>query len=96
MKLLKDSEYLSNEIIYKISEENFVEADSSRGSAKNEIPFKNLQANILLDCARTITDTEKAHVMYQVCALAKYILFFRNTIIKFWEEFLHHDIMRAS
>ena len=67
MKLLEDSEYLSNEIIYKISEENFVEADSSKGAAKIEIPFKNLEANIILDCARTISDTEKAHVMYQVC-----------------------------
>ena len=34
-----------------------------------EIPFKNLEVNILLDCARTIGDTEKFFVMLQVCAL---------------------------
>ena len=31
---------------------------------------KNLEVNILLDCARTIGDTEKFFVMLQVCALA--------------------------
>jgi hypothetical protein len=60
MKLLEDSEYLSYEIIYRISQQNL----------KNEFPFKKLEVNILLDCARTISETEKAHVMLQVCALA--------------------------
>ena len=60
MKLVEDSKYLSNEIIYKITE----------GNLKNKIPFKNLEVNILLDCSRTISSIEKAHVMYQVCAMA--------------------------
>ena len=60
MKLLEDSEYLSNEIIYRISQKN----------SKNEFPFKKLEVNILLDCARTISETEKAHAMLQVCSLA--------------------------
>ena len=60
MKLLEGSEYLSNEIIYRISQENL----------KNEIPFKNLEVNILIDCARTISEIEKAHIILQVCSLA--------------------------
>ncbi len=36
---------------------------------KNEVPFKNLEVNILLDCERTISDTEKAHFMFQVSPL---------------------------
>lgn len=59
MKLLESSEYLSNKIISKIVDYNL----------KDEFPFKYLEVNILLDCAGTITDTEKAHVMLQVCAL---------------------------
>ena len=46
MKLLEGSEYLSNEIIFRITQENL----------KNEIPFKNLEVNILIDCARTISE----------------------------------------
>ena len=34
-----------------------------------EIPFKNLEINILLDCSRAIEDNEKFYVMLQVCAL---------------------------
>lgn len=60
MKLLEGSEYLSNEIIFRITQENL----------KNEIPFKNLEVNILLDYARTISEIENAHVMIQVCSLA--------------------------
>ena len=34
-----------------------------------EIPYKILEVNILLDCARTIGDIEKLYVMLQVCSL---------------------------
>ena len=58
-KLIESSEFLSSKIFSAISELNL----------KEEIPFKNLEINILLDCARTIGDTEKFYVMLQVCAL---------------------------
>ena len=58
-KLIESSEFLSSKIFSTISELNL----------KEEIPFKNLEINILLDCARTIGDTEKFYVMLQVCAL---------------------------
>ena len=58
-KLLDNSEFLSSRIFANISKLNLTE----------EIPYKNLEVNILLDCARTISDTEKFFVMLQVCAL---------------------------
>ena len=58
-KLLESSEFLSSRIISNIS----------KLSLTNEIPYKDLEINILLDCARTITDNEKFFVMFQVCAL---------------------------
>ena len=58
-KLLESSEFLSSRIFSHLSQLNL----------KEEIPFKNLEVNILLDCARTIGDTEKFYVMLQVCAL---------------------------
>ena len=58
-KLLESSEFLSSRIFSYISKLNLVQ----------EIPFKNLEVNILLDCARTIGDTEKFYVILQVCAL---------------------------
>ena len=58
-KLLESSDFLSNSIFLAISKLNLTE----------EIPYKNLEVNILLDCARTIGDTEKFFVMLQVCAL---------------------------
>ena len=58
-KLLESSEFLSNRIFLAISQLNLTQ----------EIPYKNLEVNILLDCARTIGDTEKFFVMLQVCAL---------------------------
>ena len=58
-KLLESSEFLSSRIFTNISKLNLTE----------EIPYKNLEINILLDCARTISDTEKFFVMLQVCAL---------------------------
>ena len=58
-KLIESCEFLSNRLFTSISQINL----------KEEIPFKNLEINILLDCARTIGDTEKFFVMLQVCAL---------------------------
>ena len=58
-KLLESSEFLSNRIFTQISKLNL----------KEEIPYKNLEVNILLDCSRTIGDIEKFFVMLQVCAL---------------------------
>jgi len=58
-KLLESSEFLSSRIFSNISKLNLTE----------EIPYKNLEINILLDCARTISKTEKFFVMFQVCAL---------------------------
>ena len=58
-KLLESSEFLSNRIFLTISQLNVL----------HEIPYKNLEVNILLDCARTIGDEEKFFVMLQVCAL---------------------------
>ena len=58
-KLLESSEFLSSRIFSNISKLNLTQ----------EIPYKNLEINILLDCARTISDTEKFFVMLQVCAL---------------------------
>ena len=58
-KLLEGSEFLSSRLYSAISKLNL----------EHEIPFKNLEINILLDCARTIGDTEKFFVMLQVCAL---------------------------
>ena len=58
-KLMESSEFLSSSLFSAISQLNL----------KDEIPFKSLEVNILLDCARTIGDTEKFFVMLQVCAL---------------------------
>ena len=58
-KLLESSQFLSNIIFAAISDTNITE----------EIPYKNLEVNILLDCARTIGDMEKFFVMLQLCAL---------------------------
>ena len=58
-KLLESSEFLSNRIFLTISQLNLL----------HEIPYKNLEVNILLDCARTIGDEEKFFVILQVCAL---------------------------
>ena len=58
-KLVERSEFLSSRIISNIS----------KLSLTHEIPYKDLEINILLDCARTISDTEKFFVMFQVCAL---------------------------
>ena len=60
-KLMESSEYLSNQLFTFISKQN--------KDSQDEIPFKKLEVNILLDCARTIGDTEKFFVMLQVCAL---------------------------
>ena len=59
-KLLESSEYLSSLIFSNISNLNL----------KHEIPYKNLEVNILIDCAGTISDVEKIFVMLQVCALS--------------------------
>ena len=58
-KLLESSEFLYSWIFSNISQLNLVE----------EIPYKNLEVNILLYCVRTITDTEKIFVIIQVYAL---------------------------
>ena len=58
-KLLESSEFLSNKMFLSVSQLNLT----------YEIPYKKLEVNILLDCARTIGDEEKFYVMLQVCAL---------------------------
>ena len=58
-KLIESSEFLSNKMFLSASQLNLT----------YEIPYKNLEVNILLDCARTIGDEEKFYVMLQVCAL---------------------------
>jgi hypothetical protein len=55
-KLLESSEFLYSGIFSNISQLNLAE----------EIPYKNLEVNILLDCVRTIIDTEKIFVIIQV------------------------------
>ena len=57
--LVDNSNYLANRIFSVIS----------KGNLKNEIPFKDLEVYILLDCARTISSTDKFFTMFQVCAL---------------------------
>lgn len=52
-------------------------------SIKEEIPFKNLEINILLECVRTLGDTEKFFVMLQVCVLNHSISCFRSSIFNF-------------
>ena len=59
-KLLENSQFLSEKIFYKISKLNL----------KQEIPFNNLEINILSEFSRTISDEEKFFVMFQVCALS--------------------------
>ena len=59
-KLIENSQILAERIFVEISKLNL----------KHEIKYKNLEVNILIDCARTITDSEKYFVMFQVCALA--------------------------
>ena len=59
-KLLECSEFLSNRIFYHISKMNLIQ----------EIPYKNLEVNILLDCARSISYYEKLYVILQICALS--------------------------
>ena len=59
IKLMESSEFLSSRLYSTISNLNL----------RYEFPYKNLEVNILLDCARTIGDTEKFYVMLQVCAL---------------------------
>ena len=58
-KLLECSKFLSCKIFSEVSQLNLLQ----------EIPFKNLEINILLDCSRTIEDNEKFYVILQVCAL---------------------------
>ena len=59
-KLIENSQFLAERIFIEVSKLNL----------KHEISYKNLEVNILIDCARTITDSEKYFVMFQVCALA--------------------------
>ena len=59
-KLIENSQFLAARILVEISKLNL----------KHEIKYKNLEVNILIDCARTITDSEKYFFMFQVCALA--------------------------
>jgi hypothetical protein len=59
-KLIENSQILAERIFVEISKLNL----------KHEIKYKNLEVNILIECARTITDSEKYFVMFQVCALA--------------------------
>ena len=57
--LVDNSNYLANRLFSVLS----------KGNLKNEIPFKDLEVYILLDCARTISSTDKFFTMFQVCAL---------------------------
>ena len=57
--LVDNSNYLANRLFSVLS----------KGNLKNEIPFKDLEVYILLDCARTISTTDKFFTMFQVCAL---------------------------
>ena len=57
--LVDNSNYLANRLFSVLS----------KGNLKNEIPFKDLEVFILLDCARTISKTDKFFTMFQVCAL---------------------------
>jgi len=59
-KLIENSQILAERIFIEVAKLNL----------KYEIPYKNLEANILIDCARTISNNEKYFVMFQVCALA--------------------------
>ena len=59
-KLIENSQFLAARILVEISKLNL----------KQEIKYKNLEVNILIDCARTITDSEIYFVMFQVCALS--------------------------
>ena len=60
-KILEISVFLSNRIFSNISKLSLTE----------EIPYKNLDINILLDCARIFSDTEKFFVILQACELTK-------------------------
>ena len=75
-ELLKESIEIKNDsTIYKLNESSeflfsWIYSQISKLNLTQEIPFKNLEINILIDCARTISDTEKFFVMLQVCAFA--------------------------
>ena len=75
-ELLKESIEIKNDsTIYKLNESSEflfsrIYSQISKLNLTQEIPFKNLEINILIDCARTISDTEKFFVMLQVCSFA--------------------------
>ena len=75
-ELLKESIEIKNDsTIYKLNESSEflfsrIYSQISKLNLTQEIPYKNLEVNILIDCSRTISDTEKFFVMLQVCAFA--------------------------
>jgi len=61
--LIKDSKFLTLKIIHLISNLNYLKVEE-------EIPFKNIEAHILVDCARTISNENRVLNMLFVCGLA--------------------------
>ena len=58
-QLLEDSSFLISKIISNVSSINLL----------NEIPFRDIEANILLDCTRTISDENKLFMILITCGL---------------------------
>jgi hypothetical protein len=61
--LIKNSKFLTLKIINCVSELNFIKT-------KEEINFKNTEAHILFDCARTISYENRLLNMLFICGLA--------------------------
>jgi len=58
-QILEDSSFLISKIIANVSSSNLI----------NEIPFRDIEANILLDCTRTISDENKLFMVLITCGL---------------------------
>ena len=58
-QILEDSSFLTSQIISNVSLINLT----------NEIPFRDIEANILLDCTRTISDENKLFMLLITCGL---------------------------
>ena len=63
IELMQKSRFLTSKIYTKVAQFNYNETDK-------EIPFKNIEAHILFDVARTITIENRYFIMFLICGLA--------------------------
>ncbi len=67
--LIEDSKFLSSLIYSYVAQYNSDNSDNSDKENK-EIPFKKLEANIIIDTSRTINDKNKYFNMLMICGLS--------------------------